>query len=201
MQRATRFFARNIPVALAAVLWAILSPEMVGQTSAIPATVQLRLFAKIWMFDRSIPENGQIVMAVLYQPDFRASDEAKKQLAEAVRADGSRIRCIPVAVDDAARIASQLEHVKADVFYVTEIRGLNVLDVTRFSRLHHVKTITVTPGYVESGIAIGLSVRNDKPVIIINLSAANAEGSDLTAQLLSVSTVINRTAERIGTTQ
>ena len=52
----------------------------IEQTSAIPASVQLLLFSKIWMFDRSVAENDQIVMAVLYQSTFRASEEAKDQL-------------------------------------------------------------------------------------------------------------------------
>ena len=83
---------------------------------------------------------------------------------------------------------------KADVFYVTEMRGINILDVVHVSRARRIKTITVVAGYVEAGIAIGLSVRNDKPVIVVNLSAAKAEGSDLTAQLLKVATVIDQPA-------
>jgi hypothetical protein len=170
-----------------------LTDAALAQTSAIPAGVQLRLFSKIWMFDRSIVDNGQIVMAVLYQPAFRASEEAKDQLMEAVRAEGLKIRCVPIALDDANRAVSALEHVKADVFYVTEMRGVNILDLVSVSRARHIKTITVTAGYVESGIAIGLRVRDDKPVIVVNLSAAKAEGSDLTAQLLQASTVIDGT--------
>ena len=95
----------------------------------------------------------------------------------------------------------ELEHVKADVFYVTEMRGVNILDVVRVSRARHIKTITVVEGYVEGGVAIGLRVRNDKPVIVVNLSAAKAEGSDLTAQLLRVSTIIDAAAGSNRTTQ
>ncbi len=165
----------------------------IGPTAAIPARVQLLLFSKIWMFDRSVAENDQIDMAVLYQSTFRASEEAKDEIIKAVRAGGSRIRCVPIALDDVAKVAETLEHVNADVFYVTELRGVNILDVVRVSRARHIKTITVAAGYVESGIAVGLQVRDDKPVIVVNLRAAKAEGSDLTAQLLRVSTVINGT--------
>ena len=70
------------------------------------------------------------------------------------------------------------------------MRGINILDVVRVSRARRIKTITVVTGYVEAGVAIGLRVRNDKPMIVVNLSAAKAEGSDLTAQLLRASTII-----------
>jgi YfiR/HmsC-like len=180
--------------ALLVVLSAAITPAVNGQTSPIPARVQLLLFSKIWMFDRSVAENDQIVMAVLYQSTFRASSESKDQLIAAVRADGLKIRCVPVALDDVEHMTRDLENVKADVFYVTEMRGVNILDVVHVSRARHIKTITVVDGYLDLGIAIGLRVRNDKPVIVVNLSAAKAEGSDLTAQLLSVSTVIGEPA-------
>ena len=153
------------------------------------------LFSKIWMFDRSIAGNGQIVMAVLYQSTFRASTEAKDQLIEAVRAEGLKIQCVPIALDDVEHISDALQHVQADVFYVTEMRGINIPEVIRISRARKIKTITVVPGYVEAGVAIGLRVRNDKPTIVVNLAAAKAEGSDLTGQLLRVATIIGEPVE------
>jgi len=86
--------------------------------------------------------------------------------------------------------------VKADVFYVTEMRGVDIREVVGISRARHIKSITVIARYLEAGIAIGLRVRNDKPVIVVNLAAAKAEGSDLTGQLLQVSIIIG---ERSGT--
>lgn len=152
------------------------------------------LFSKIWMFDRSIAENDQIVMAVLYQSTFRASAEAKDQLIEAVRAEGLKIRCVPVALDDTQHIARRLQAVKADIFYVTEMRGVDIREVVEVSRARKVKTITVVAGYLEAGVAIGLRVRSDKPVIVVNLRAAKAEGSDLTGQLLKAATIIGEPA-------
>jgi hypothetical protein len=180
--------------ALLVMLWAVITPAANGETAPIPARVQILLFSKIWMFDRSIAESDHIVMAVLYQSTFRTSTEARNQLIEAVRAEGLKIRCVPVALDDVERIANELQQVKADVFYVTEMRGINILDVVAVSRARQIKTITVVGGYLEAGVAIGLRVRNDKPVIVVNLRAAKAEGSDLTGQLLKVATIIGEPA-------
>jgi hypothetical protein len=180
----------RILVSLLIIVSAAMTPAAYGETSPIPARVQLLLFSKIWMFDRSVAENDQIVMAVLYQSTFRASTEAKDQLIEAARAEGLKIRCVPIALDDVEHISSELQRVKADVFYLTEMRGIDILEVVRVSRARQIKTITVVAGYVEAGVAIGLRVRNDKPIIVVNLKAAKAEGSDLTAQLLKVATII-----------
>ena len=176
--------------ALLVILFASIALPARAQTSAIPAAVQLLLFGKIWMFDRSVANNDHLVVAVLYQSSLRSSAEAKDELIAAIRASGSKLRCIPIALDDVANLSSELQQVNADVFYVTEMRGINIQDVVRISRARHIKTITAVDGYVEAGIAIGLRVRNDKPNIVVNLSAAKAEGSDLAAQLLRLSTII-----------
>jgi hypothetical protein len=176
--------------ALLVILFASIALPARAQTSAIPAAVQLLLFGKIWMFDRSVANNDHLVVAVLYQSSLRSSAEAKDELIAAIRTSGSKIRCIPIALDDIANLSRALQQVSADVFYVTEMRGINIQDVVRISRARHIKTITAVDGYVEAGIAIGLRVRNDKPNIVVNLSAAKAEGSDLAAQLLRLSTII-----------
>jgi hypothetical protein len=182
--------------AFAVIILAMVTRPARAETSPIPAAVQLLLFGKIWMFDRSVAGNDHLVVAVLYQSSLRSSAEAKDQLIAAVRAGGLKIQCIPIALDDSEKLSSELQHVKADVFYVTEMRGINISDLVRISRARHIKTITVVEGYVEAGVAIGLRVRNDKPSIIVNLVAAKAEGSDLTAQLLRLSTIVDEQAGR-----
>ena len=199
MWRTKRWLALCVSVALLAAAPA--TQAAIELTSPIPAAVQLLLFGKIWMFDRSVSGNDHIVVAILYQSSLRASAEAKDQLIAAVRASGSKTQCIPVALDDVESVARELQRVKADVFYVTEMRGINIPDVVRISRVRHIKTITVVDGYVEAGVAIGLRVRNDKPVIVVNLSAAKAEGSDLTAQLLRFAIIIDAAASSNGTTR
>jgi hypothetical protein len=185
-----RSLSRFLPVVLVILSTAIM-PAAVGEPSPIPARVQMLLFSKIWMFDRSVAQSEEIVMAILYQSTFRASEQAKDQLLEAVRAEGLKIRCIPVALDDVGQVSSVLQHVTADVFYVTEMRGIDILELVGVSRARHIRTITVVARYLEVGVAIGLRVRNDKPMIIVNLTAAKAEGSDLTGQLLKVATIID----------
>jgi hypothetical protein len=191
-----RGFRRRLLPLLVILSMAITSSAR-GETSPIPARVQMLLFSKIWMFDRSVAANDEIVMAILYQSTFRASAEAKDQLIQAVRAEGLKVRCVPVALDDIEQVSSDLQNVKADVFYVTEMRGIDIREVFGVSRVRHIKTITVIARYLDAGIAIGLQVRNDKPVIVVNLIAARKEGSDLTGQLLQVATIIG---EGSGTT-
>jgi hypothetical protein len=172
---------------------ALTTSAVKGDSFPIPASVQLLLFSKIWKFDRSLSDREEIVLAILYQSSFRTSAESKDRLIEAVHTTGLKIRCITVSLDDPEQLPAELQSSKADVFYITEMRGISIPEVVRISRARHIKTITVVHGYVEGGVAIGLRVRNDKPDIIVNLNAAKAEGSDLTAQLLRFTTIVTET--------
>ncbi|MEA2165988.1 MAG: hypothetical protein QOK37_4115 [Thermoanaerobaculia bacterium] len=189
-----RFSGRETLAAIVALLLTLTAQTAIGDSSPIPAGVQMRLFSKIWMFDRSLAGNDEIVMAILYQSTFRTSAETKDRLIDAVRGGGFKIRCIPVPLDDLDGVSTALQSVNADVFYVTEMRGINISDIVGVSRARRIKTITVVSAYVQGGVAISLRVRNDKADIVVNLSAAKTEGSDLTAQLLRVATLIGEPA-------
>lgn len=184
-----RGFSRRLLPLLVILSMAITSSAR-GESAPIPARVQMLLFSKIWTFDRSVAANDEIVMAVLYQSTFRASADAMDELIQAVRAERLKVRCVLVTLDDIENVSRDLRNVKADVFYVTEMRGVDIGEVVDVSRARNIRTITVIARYLEGGVAIGLRVRSDKPVIVVNPIAAKAEGSDLTGQLLKVATII-----------
>jgi hypothetical protein len=46
------------------------------------------------------------------------------------------------------------------------------------------------PDYVGAGCAVGIGTEGEKPLIIINLPAAKAEGADFSSQLLQLAKVI-----------
>ena len=46
------------------------------------------------------------------------------------------------------------------------------------------------PEYVEEGIAVGIGLRNMRPLILINLEAARAEGAAFSSQLLSLARIV-----------
>jgi hypothetical protein len=180
----------RVAAALFLTLFVMSATGARGETAPIPADVQMLLFARIWMFDRSLATHDEVVVAVLYQSAFRASSDSKDQMILAARAMTRKVRCVPIALDGTSRIEEDLRQVNADVFYVTEMRGVDITTIVRVSRARHIKTISVVMDYIAAGVAIGLRVRNDRPDIVVNLVAAKAEGSDLTAQLLRVATIL-----------
>lgn len=170
-----------------------------AQEMAAPAGIQVPLLFKILTFDRTMgtaPPGQVIVIAVVFQSGYRASLVAKNQVVDALEAmeastiSGHPVRWVAVEWKDREQLRLALIHERADVVYVTPLRGVDLDPIMRTTRGAGMTTFTGVPLYVEQGLAVGIGIVRERPEIIINLSATRAEGSDFTSQLLRVSRVI-----------
>ena len=64
----------------------------------------------------------------------------------------------------------------------------NIIDI---SRREKIITLTGVPEYVNMGLAVGIDIRENRPQIVINMSAAKAEGADFSSQLLKLSKIVD----------
>jgi hypothetical protein len=51
-------------------------------------------------------------------------------------------------------------------------------------------TFSGVPEYVEEGISVGIDVKNNKPLIVINIKSAKLEGIDFNSQLLKIAKIL-----------
>jgi len=175
-----------------ALLLAFLCTSAVYASSMpVPVTVQLPLFTKIWKLDRTFPASTEVVIAIIYQESHGPSAIVKAQVERWVATSGQRIRCVAIAIDDTASITVALNTVAADIFYITPLRGADVGEIARIARARHIKTNTGVPEYVDAGLSVAIDVRNDRPLIVINLAASRAEGSSFPAQLLELARLVD----------
>lgn len=157
------------------------------QRVAVPASVQLALFEKIWTMDRTFSHRRVVTIGVVYQRLNRASFNAKEQILEAGR--GSRsIQFRLIDVENASLQEADLTAVQ--VLYFTPLRSIDLRELLARTRANGIRTMTGVPEYVEIGVAVGLTVERDRPRILINLEASRAEGSDFSSQLLKLARVI-----------
>jgi hypothetical protein len=159
-------------------------------TMPVPVEVQFPLFVKIWKLDRTFPANADVTIAVIYQKTHGASVIVKAQVEEWIAASGQRMHCVSVAVDDPAEF-NALYAVHADVFYIAPLRGVDIATVAGIARARHIRTTTGVPLYVDAGLSVAIDVRNDRPLIVINVAAARAEGSSFPAQLLQLARLVD----------
>lgn len=168
-----------------------------AQGMVVPVKLQLALFLKILPFDRNLKDRvgDEIVFAVLYQNNFGISYNAKEGLLKVVKESSiKKIEGIPfrfVLIDiEETNLAEAITRDNVDILYITPLRAVEIEKITNLSRAQKIMTLTGVPDYVESGLAVGVGVKGEKPLIIINLKAAKAEGADFSSQLLKLAKVI-----------
>lgn len=177
-----------------------LAPAARAQEMATPLDVQFALFRKILTFDRKLSaqqgNRKELTIGILYQQGFRASsktrEEAMRLLAEPdfQKLDGVALRGVAIDVGDGKGLAEKVAGHRLDVLYVAPLRAVGIETITEISRGRKLTTLTGVSEYVEEGLAIGIGTRGGKPLIIVNLTAAKAEGCDLDSQLLKLAKVV-----------
>jgi hypothetical protein len=189
--------ARGLGAALAFGL-ALVAAAGRAEEAPIPADLQVELLLKIYSFDRNLAagDRGELVVGVLVQRRYRASFDAAQEILDALRdaagpgATGRRLRAQPIVAEAPEELPAALDRTPVDILYVTPLRAFGVEQISTAARARRVRTVTAVADLVERGLAVGLRLRDDRPEIVINLSAAVAEGADFSSQLLSHARVL-----------
>jgi hypothetical protein len=98
-------------------------------------------------------------------------------------------RLVSIDIDD-TDLASATSRENVDILYITPLRAAEIETITAVSRAEKIMTITGVPDYVELGLAVGIGEEGNKPLIIINLPTAKAEGADFSSKLLKLAKII-----------
>ncbi len=167
-----------------------------AQEMAVPVEVQLQLFARILPFDRQLRERvgDEIVVGVVYQRRLRASLNAMNAVSAALdgelRIADLPVRHVPLDAGDGAKLTTAIATHDVDVLYICPLRAIDFGVLTAASRAHGVLTYTGVPDYVAEGVAVGIGTRAGRPLIMINLEAARAEGAEFSSELLKLVHVV-----------
>ena len=103
---------------------------------------------------------------------------------------GRRMRSVGIDLDDTSNLEATLARLQVAVLYVSPLRAADLRAVTEACRSAGVISVTGVTEYVETGLAIGIGARGNRPEIVINLAASRAEGADLNAQLLKLARIV-----------
>ena len=186
-----RWACARTPVVVALL---VLAPCVVtAQHMPLPVELQFSLFYRIMSYDRNQEQRSLdgLVIAVVYQSGYRASraahDEAVRQRPPA-EAESS-VRFVSVDLDGGGDLAAALADPRFDVLYVAPLRAVGIADIATACRRRRLLCLTGVPEYVESGLAVGVGLRGERPEILVNLAAARAGGADFSAQLLRLARV------------
>ena len=183
---------------LACMALCLRGSDCLSQTMALPAGTQFPLFAKILSYDRQLNQraNGAIVVGILYQSRFHLSLSASEKVLSAIQdgpvrtISGIPVRAVLIDVNLSENMEDAIAASGANVLYVTPLRSIDIDDIRAITMRLHLVSMTGVPEYVGEGIALGIDVSDERPLILINVRAAAEEGADLSSQVLKVAKII-----------
>lgn len=172
--------------------------QLSSQDITVAVDVQYALFVKILAFDRNLPAklHDKLVIGILHQPQVKASADAKDEFLSAFDHSTTKrilnvpVECVPVEAADAQGLSEEIQTLGINVLYITPMRLVDLRDILQVAQSERVLTLTGVPEYVAEGVAIGIGERGGRPLIIINLTEAKAQGADLSARLLKLARII-----------
>lgn len=156
-----------------------------------------QLNLKVLSYDRSLParSSGKLVLAIIYRPDREESERLRglMQAAFQERATKSTVQGLQLSVTsvlfDGKTLTRRLQDVHATIIYVTP--GLEEMAGVISAAALAVKAPTLSGRrtLLDSGMAIAVISKDDRPAIVVNLPVAKALGMDLDTSLLRLSEV------------
>lgn len=164
----------------------------------MPVELQASLFARILTFERTLAERAptELVIGIVYQAGFTASRTTMERLRAAwrsVRVDlpgRPVIRVVPMAWESPQQFAAALDVHGIDALYIAPLRAVDPLAILDAARTRGKMTLTGTPELVSAGASVGLRLRGDKPVILVNPGAAALAGATFGSQLLHLAEIV-----------
>jgi hypothetical protein len=190
---------RPLPVAGLLALLACLAPapEAHAQDVLLPADKQAQLMTGVLGYTPP-PPTDEVVVGIVYQERFRPSRSAGLAFAAALRAMGAQaqlwrkpIRVVLIDAED-GDLARRLSGYGVHVAYVAPLRGLGAADVQRAASASGAVTFTAVPEYVAQGVLAGVSMRGNRPEVLLNLATARSDQRTVGAQLLRIARVVVR---------
>lgn len=167
-----------------------------AQQISVPVNVQVPLFFKIISYNRNIAQlqGSKLVIGIIYQGRNRYSKNIKEEIEEYTSENPGTIATRSVEfvfLDvDKASIWSLLAKTAVHAVYITPLRAYDIDEITSVTRELKLLSITAVEDYVEKGISVGIGLKSDKPVILINLNACKNEGINFSAQLLKIAKLV-----------
>jgi len=169
---------------------ALLLAAAASASMPVPVDVQTELFINIGKLDRTFDSNKGITIGIVYQQGYPESVSVKDDLIASVKRRNLPIVCVPLEAGSAQLLRKRLSETDANIIYVAPLRSVDVTEIGQITRKRKIRTVTGVPEYVELGIAVGIGLRNKRPLIIINLGSARAEGANFSSQLLALARIV-----------
>lgn len=180
------------------ILFALVLPwHASAQVPDVPIATQVDVYLGVLGFDRALENRvgDEFVIGIVYQdlnPGSLAATRAfERQSDEAKSVSGIPIRIAPHNLsNDLSEVQIWIEHEKPDIIWIAPLRGVAIKDLIDVIDRSNVATLASLAGYMSEGASIGVTLRRNRPKLLVNLEATKRAGMLLEARLLDLATIV-----------
>jgi hypothetical protein len=159
------------------------------------STKHALVLAKALSYERRLAERkgSSVGIVILYGADNEVSKAAAQTWLQAFQALGPlKVHGAPVEVVSMAfqreRVAELVRARGIDVLLTCD--GHSYAAVAALAREHRILSAADTRAGIANNLTLGVLIERDKPLILINVRAAKAEGAEFSAKLLQLATLL-----------
>ena len=183
-------------------LWVL--PPAGAEEMALPAADQVPLLLTILKYDRNLATKAgsELVIGIVHDPTDRDSAKATTDIGNAFfQYRGKTVSQLPIRYytieyTHNADLERFVKEKGISVLYIAPGNARNLANIVQLSQELRLTTATGVTDYVKRGASVGLTLAQDRPQILINVQSTKAEGSEFTASLLRLATIIKA---KVGT--
>lgn len=156
----------------------------------VPAPLQVALFYKIFQFDGNLTESDgvDIKIGIFYNPDNSQSKTIKDEIIyNFTKLSARKIGDRSISIVELTDI-DQIKDIH--VIYVAPGNDAFIKAIVEKCNKYKILGISGVEEYTQQGLAIAIGLKDQKPVIIINKTAAELSGAKLSSKIMVLAQII-----------
>lgn len=176
-----------------------LRPRRAVAQSDVPPERQVLILTRALAYDEALQSRvrgGEITIGILGKPGNAGSDAMALAMANAfrgverLRIKGRGLKVIVLSYTTAAAFEAAIESQGIVVAYVCVGLDNELAGIAQLTRRRRVTSIGSRREHVTRGLSMGVFMVDERPTIVVNLTASREEGAVLSSDLLRLATVI-----------
>lgn len=181
------------------LLMLLLAVGVIGKRDAtIDPNLGIPLFLKIVTYDENFDSEAfeAVNICIVYDRGRVHSYEQYQKAEEffdenpGLKVDGIVVQHQAVTYDEIASTLEAMHDSQYHLLVVTDIGDERITSLSRKTQAHHVRSFSLDPAYVSSGLSVGIKVKKKGQLIVVNLNSSRLEGSKFSAHLLKLCEIV-----------
>jgi hypothetical protein len=167
------------------------------EAQAAPPAFEAAIVARLLAADRALPARvgPSLAIGLVFRPGAPSSANLAALEAyaglKAQPIQGLSPATVGRAYRDLGDLESWVEREGIDLLRVADGFGAEVADIRRLCESRKVACVASDTGYLKQGFALGVALKDNKPRILVNPTAARAQGLDLDPKVLELAEVVH----------